>query len=59
MDFQNMMQAAPPAWLGAEENIAKQRTASVVFSFTKIDEKAIQRPVHHLHSRNAMPHCII
>ncbi|KAF9516763.1 hypothetical protein BS47DRAFT_1390358 [Hydnum rufescens UP504] len=45
-DFKEMTQAAPPAWLGSEENIAKQRTASVVFSFTKIDEAKQFRAQH-------------
>jgi hypothetical protein len=36
--FKTMKQAAPPAWLGSEENLARQRTASVVFSFVNIDD---------------------
>ena len=33
-----MTLAAPPAWLGVEDDIAKQRTASVVFSFHDIND---------------------
>jgi hypothetical protein len=36
--FETMKQAAPPAWLGSEEKLARQRTASVMFSFVNIDD---------------------
>ena len=36
--FEDMKQAAPPAWLGPEAELAKQRTASVVFSFANVDD---------------------
>jgi hypothetical protein len=45
-EFSSMTTLARPAWLGREEDIAKQRTASMVLSFAKIDEAKRFRDQH-------------
>jgi hypothetical protein len=43
-----MTQIVPPAWLGREEEIAKQQSASVVFSFAKIEDAQLFKSQHTL-----------